>query len=68
MAGWIKSPAHCVLIGFSGIFYWALSGQLLNKIKSPGSWAAALFGVFVCISAYIPIILLDYKILEMPTS
>ncbi len=61
MAGWIKSPAHCVLIGVGGIFYWALSRQLFQRIKSPAFYISALIGVVVCIAGYLPAIILDFE-------
>ncbi|MBI2605653.1 MAG: glycosyltransferase family 39 protein [Deltaproteobacteria bacterium] len=60
VAGWVKSPAHSVLIAAGAIVYWALNGTLLRRARSPGSWLAALAGIAVCVAGYLPALLSDY--------
>ncbi|MEW6055421.1 MAG: hypothetical protein AB1540_02310 [Bdellovibrionota bacterium] len=59
VAGWAKSPVYSVLIGLSGILYWALTGQLVSRLRSSGSWLAFLTGALVGIGGYAPAFFLD---------
>lgn len=59
-AGWVKSPAHSVLIAAGALVYWALNGTLLRRTRSPGAWLAALAGIALCIAGYLPALLDDY--------
>jgi 4-amino-4-deoxy-L-arabinose transferase-like glycosyltransferase len=61
IAAWIKSPLHSVLIGFGGLLFWLLNGELVSRLKRPGCWLAILAGVAAGIAAYVPILIFDYK-------
>ncbi len=61
ITGWIKSPVYSVLLGISGIFYWALIHQLRERVLSLKCWLACGLGIFVCILGYCPILISDFK-------
>ena len=60
-AGAIKSPLHSGLIGAGGLFFWALRGELLQRVVSPGAWGAALSGVMAALIGYAPAYIFDKK-------
>lgn len=61
IAGWIKSPLHSVLLGFSALAFWLTEGTLLERIKSPLAWLAAILGILTAAAGYLPAMLGDYQ-------
>lgn len=61
LCGWIKSPAHCVLLGASALLYWFWTNSLWTRLKNKGFYIAIVTGVLVCGLGYLPVILLDYE-------
>ena len=60
IAGWIKSPAHCVLMGSSAFVYWTFTGQIIRKLKNAGTYLAIFTGIIACIIGFIPVMLHDF--------
>ncbi len=61
MCGWVKSPAHCVLIGGSVLLYWLWNHSLWFRLKNKGFYLSILTGIFVCALGYLPVMILDFE-------
>jgi 4-amino-4-deoxy-L-arabinose transferase-like glycosyltransferase len=60
LCGWVKSPLHSVLIGTSGLLFWAVQGELFKRAREAGAWAAVFSGMALSVAGFLPAALLDW--------
>jgi 4-amino-4-deoxy-L-arabinose transferase-like glycosyltransferase len=60
-AGWAKSPLHSVLLGLSGVLFWATQGELLARLRSSKAWLGVFCGVLLCVAGYFPAFFLNQE-------
>ena len=59
LAGWLKSPAYSVFLALSLFIYWLMTSQFKERILDKNNWMALVFGIFVGLAGYLPILYYD---------